>query len=520
MTSSGTAIPRQASETIALAAWEGGDRHEPPALSLAALSTPAGTARRSGAERLEFDQFTIIPDRRLLLRNGAPVRIGGRAFDLLVALVKRRGALVPQHELISEVWPSTLVEPGNLRVQIVALRKAIGDVDGRLIQTDAGRGYRFVAPLSRPTEAPPPPAKSAAAMAQLPTAVTQVIGRGAFIAELAAQLRHRRVITVVGPGGIGKTRVAAACTEAVAGEYRDGASFVDLTPATGLDSVVAQLAESLGIAAPAGELLDAVMLHLRNRQMLLTIDNCEHVVDAAAQIVETIAMGAPGVHILATSRESLRVLGEWVRILPPLPSPTDTAGITASEALTYPAVQLFVERATAMRHDFVLTDKEARLVAEICRRLDGGALAIELAAAKLHAFSLAWLAAHLDDPLPILNHGRRTAAARHQSLAATIDWSYDLLTDHERSTLQRVAALPGDFTIADAINAAAGDELGDGQVFCAVDGLVSKSLAMLDISGPVPRYRLPQTIRIYAYAKFARGRKKPMPHIDDGCDLD
>ena len=507
MTSPGTHIPRQAAGPIAPVAPQPGRRNP------LAPSAPVTAAPRSGAGRLDFDRFTVIPDQRLLLRDGTPVRIGGRAFDLLVALVKRRGVLVTQQELISEVWPSTLVEPGNLRVQIVALRKAIGDVDGRLIRTDAGRGYRFAAPLSPAAEAslPPPPPRPAVQPARPPAAaVVRIIGRNGFISELATQLRHRRVITVVGPGGIGKTRVAAACTEAVGGQYRDGTCFVDLTPATGPDSVAAVLADSLGIAAHAGDPLDAVMLHLRNRQMLLTIDNCEHVIDAAAHVVETITTGTPGVHILATSREALRVLGEWVRVLPPLACPTEPADITAAEALTYPAVQLFVERAAAVRQDFVLTDKEAPLVAEICRRLDGVALAIEFAAAKLHALGLAWLAAHLDDPVPILNHGRRTAAARHQSLAATLDWSYDLLTEHERATLQRVAALPGDFTIADAINAAAGEELGDDQVIYAVSGLISKSLATLDESGPVPRYRLPLTLRAYACAKFARAGHGPV----------
>lgn len=491
-------------------AWQSGDQSEPPAI----LPT-RDTAAQPLAGRISFDRFTLIPDQRLLLKDGKPVRIGARAFDILVALAKRHGALVTKEELVAEVWRGTFVEPGNLRVQMVALRKALGDTDRRLINTDTGRGYRFAAPLRHDAERPAPAPERPAVSAKLPSVVTRLIGRRGFIAGVVDELSHRRLITIVGPGGIGKTRVAIACAEALAGAYRDGARFVDLTRASGPDSVVALLAQSLGITAETGDPLQEVLQHLRNRELLLTIDNCEHVIDAAAHIIEAIATGAPGVHIIATSREALRVLGEWVRVLPPLPSPVEAEDITAAEALTYPAVQLFVERASAVRQDFVLSDAEAPQVAEICRRLDGAALAIELAAATLHAFTIDWLAARLDNPLSILNHGRRTAAPRHRSLAATLDWSYDLLTEQERAALLRVAALPGDFTMADAIGAA-GDEMEDGQVVCAVSNLVSKSLATLDMSGPVMRYRLPQTTRVYAYAKFVRGRAMNAPALSSG----
>ena len=508
MTSPGTAIPCHASGTIAPVVWRSGYQHEP-----AATLPAAEAAEKPLPGRVSFDRFTVVPDQRLLLRDDEPVRIGARAFDILLALLRRAGALVTKEELIAEVWPSTFVDAGNVRVQMVALRKALGDADGRLINTDAGRGYRFLPPLSHVAEQPAPEQAAPPAIAseysppvpRLLGAMTTIIGRDEIIRHLLAQLPNRRLITIIGPGGIGKTRVAAACTQMLADSYRDGAHFFDLTPASDPDSVVPMLAQSLGIAVGNGDPLPAVVRELRTREMLLTVDNSEHVIDAAARLVEAITTGAPGVHIIATSREALRVMGEWVRVLPPLPSPAESQDITAAEALSYPAVRLFVERAAAVRHDFLMGDAEAPLVAEICRRLDGVPLAIELAAATLHAFSLEWLAAHLDDPLPILNHGRRTAAPRHQSLSATLDWSYDLLTDHERATLQRVAALPGDFTMADAIGAAANAGMADGQVVYAVGGLVSKSLATLDVSGPVTRYRLPQAIRVYAHAKMVNG---------------
>jgi predicted ATPase len=323
---------------------------------------------------------------------------------------------------------------------------------------------------------------------------------------VVAQLPNRRLITIVGPGGIGKTKVATACADAFAGSYRDGVAFVDLAPVdlasvSAPASIAAALARALGVVIGSDAPIRDLIRHLRPLEMLLVIDNCEHVVDAAAGLIEAIVAGAPGVHILATSRESLRVSGEWVRFLPPLPSPPKGQNLTAAEALRYPAVQLFVERAIAEQASFQLRDEDASVVGEICRRLDGVALAIELAAAKVDVFGLAWLAAHLDERLCILNRGRRTAVARHQTLAGLLDWSYDLLSEYERATLQRVAVFSGDFTLAAAIVAAGGDGIRDVQIADALGGLVSKSLATSDISGSVTRYRLPETTRAYACAK-------------------
>ena len=489
-------MPRQTSGTNGPGASQDNNQR-----SQSAIRSNAGAAPD---DRVDFDHFSLFPRQRLLLRDGKPVPIGARAFDILAALATRGdGGLMTKEELIAAVWPTTFVEPSNLRVQMVALRKALGDCEGRLISTDHGRGYRLTARLGRAGTAPPlAPRRHAAPVSELPAAITRIIGRSEFIDALAAQLPRRRLITITGPGGIGKTRVALACAAALAGAYRDGVHFVDLTTVTDPASVPATLAKLLGVAVDTDDLLHDVVQNLWQREMLLIIDNCEHVVDAAARLVEAITTSAPGVHILATSRKSLRVTGEWVQVLPPLPSPPDATDLTAADALNYPAVELFVDRAVAAQHGFSLSDAEAPLVADICRRLDGVALAIELAAAKLHAFGVKWLAEHLDDPLSILNGGRRTAVPRHQNLAAMLDWSYDLLTEQERAMLRRLAMFPGNFTMAEAIGAAADDEIDDGQVVCAVGDLISKSLAMLDVSGPITRYRLPQTTRAYACAKL------------------
>jgi predicted ATPase len=231
------------------------------------------------------------------------------------------------------------------------------------------------------------------------------------------------------------------------------------------------------------------------------LDNCEHVIQAAAELAELIITRSPGMRILATSRESLRVFGELVRVLPPLASPPAGARVTAAEALTYPAVELFVDRVTAGQESFQLSDGDAPMVGEICRRLDGVALAIELAAAQVDVFGIGWLAAHLDDRLWLLNRGPRTAAARHQTLGSLLDWSYTLLSENERTTLRSVAKVPGDFTLEEAVGMAADSGVNNIQAVAALGGLVSKSLALLDVSGGVPRYRLPETTRVFVCAK-------------------
>jgi predicted ATPase/DNA-binding winged helix-turn-helix (wHTH) protein len=457
--------------------------------------------------RINFDRFSVLPDRRLLLRDGMPVRIGARAFDILAALAARPGELITKNELIAQVWSGIFVDAANLRVHMTAVRKALGDAEGRLIRNDPGRGYRLIAEVAPEAEAAFPAPTftpihvAPAAPMQLPAKVTRIIGRSEFIAVLVAQLPRRRLVTIVGPGGIGKTTVAIACAEALAGSYRDGVGFVDLTKVSQATSVAASLARALDVAINGDDPLHDVIEYLRYREMLLVIDNCEHVIQAAAELAETITLSAPGVHILATSRESLRVLGESVRRLPPLACPPDVKDLSASEALRYPAVELFVERASAARLEYQLSDSEASIVGEICRRLDGVALAIELAAAQVDVFGVAWLAAHLDQRLWILKSGRRTAVSRHQTLTAMLDWSYELLSEQERATLHSVAAFPGEFTLADAIGLATGDGIREIEVVGAVDGLVSKSLAILDASGSVTRYCLPETTRAYACAK-------------------
>ena len=449
--------------------------------STAVTLEPATTV---GAERaISFGPFRLLPSRYLLLEGDKPVRLGSRACEILIALVERAGQLLSKQELIGRVWPDTFVEEGNLRVHLAALRRALGDGQAgrRYITNIPGRGYCFVAPVALDEEPPEAIAFPEAAVGQpdLPVSLVRMVGRADIVERLAPELPRHRFVTIVGPGGIGKTTVAVAVAERLRGSFKDGVRFVDLAALTDPLLVPSALAALLGVAVRSDNPLPNLIAALRERQLLIVLDNCEHVVEAAAALAEEIFKGTKGTHILATSREPLRAEGERVHRLSPLPVPSAGAGLKAAEALQFPAVQLFVERAAASAGAFELTDAEAPLVADICRRLDGIALAIEIVASRVDAFGVAGLAARLDDRFRLLQGGRRTAVPRHRTLSAALDWSYALLPEVERVVLRRLAVFAGAFGLNSATSVEADDLPHE-----AVDGvanLVAKSLVSVDV---------------------------------------
>src|SRR5690349_17658950 len=349
---------------------------------------------------ISFGPFRLAAARRLLLEGDEPVRLGSRAFDLLAALVERAGEVVGKAELVARAWPGTFVDESNLKIQVSALRRALGDGQGgrRYLVTVPGRGYNFVAPVSleEPREAPPPPTVAPARVHNLPFAVTRMVGRDETAAALVARLSRERLVTIVGPGGIGKTTVALAVAERVIADYEHGVWLVDLAPLGDPRLVPSTLATVLGLEVRSDDPLPWLVTFLADKRMLLVLDSCEHVVEAAADLVAEVLRGAPGVRALATSREPLRVGGERQHRLPPLDFPAEPAGLTAAAALAFPAVRLFVERAAASLDGFELGDADAPLVADICRRLDGIALAIELAAGRVDVFGVGGLVGLLD----------------------------------------------------------------------------------------------------------------------------
>jgi predicted ATPase/DNA-binding winged helix-turn-helix (wHTH) protein len=455
---------------------------------------------------LRFGSFQVLPYQRLLLDRDAPVQLGSRAFDVLIALLEQPGQLVSKEELIARVWPDTTVDEGNLRAHVANLRKALhGQDDGsKIICTIPGRGYRFIAPVthSRADSASLEIADAALAQTDLPTSHPQLFGRDEFVRTLVAQLSDYRLITIVGPGGVGKTRVAIAVGQALAGSYSHGVCFADLTSLSEHGRVPDLLANALGIGRRHETSTLDLISYLKDKQMLIVIDNCEHVADATAHLVENILGRTSGIDILATAREPLRNSGERLYRLPPLGCPPPSE-VSASEILTYPAVQLFVDRISMCNGAPELNDNNALAIAEICRKLDGIPLALELAASRVEVFGLNGIVSQVDQPLKLLSCGRRTANQRHQTLSGMLDWSSRLLGESERAVLLLLAKLTGEFSLSDACTAAGSVGIGDANIEDNIASLVSKSLIAADASKGVARYRLLNTTRAYVLGKFA-----------------
>jgi predicted ATPase/DNA-binding winged helix-turn-helix (wHTH) protein len=457
-------------------------------------------------ESIAFGSFRLIPAQRKLLEDGNPLRLGSRALDILITLVESAGATIPKEQLIARTWPDTIVDEGALRVHVAALRKVLGDgrAGMRYIANVPGRGYSFVAPVTREErqEITAPPNRSVVG-GNLPASLTRVIGRAEIVATAASRVSQRRFLTIVGPGGIGKTTVAVAAAEAMSESYADGAWFVGLASLLDATLVPGAVGAALGMAPANADPLAAFVGWLRDKQLLIVLDSCEHVAGAAAAMIEAVLRAAPRVCILATSREPLRAEGEWLLRLPSLEVPSGSAPLTAAEALDFPAIQLFNERATATLDDFVLSDADVPTVLEICRRLDGMPLALELAAAQIDVFGVKGLAERLDDRLAVLTKGRRTALPRHQTLRATLDWSYDLLPEVDQIILRRLAVFQGDFTMEAAAVVATDKRITTADVFEGIANLAAKSLVVTDISGDVTYHRLLDTTRLYSFEKLA-----------------
>ncbi|MFN6994881.1 MAG: ATP-binding protein [Aquincola tertiaricarbonis] len=447
-----------------------------------------------------FGPFRLLPHQRLLERDGAPLRVGARAFDLLLALVRQAGQVLSKDALMAMVWPDSVVDEGNLRVHLVALRKVLGDGkgQGRYIDHVPMRGYCFVAAVQalQAAAAPAPaPAVAGGAPADLPAAPV-LIGREADIAALQARLRQQRFVSLVGPGGAGKTSLARAAAQALAADCADGVFFVDLAALAHPALVPAATAAALGLPAVQADPLPSLLAWLHARRALLLLDNCEHVIDAAAALAEQVAQGAPGVLLLATSREPLRARGEAVQRLGPLPLPPPDAELTAEQYLAHPAVQLFVERASASGETGLHTVERLATVAALCRRMDGLPLAIELAASRAATFGLTGLLGDLDRFLLLRSGGRRTAPPRHKTLHAALEWSHQTLSADEQQALRALSVFPSAFTLEDA--SAVLRPWPRLRPLPLLSSLALKSLLQADVGGAHVAYRLLETTRAYA----------------------
>jgi predicted ATPase/DNA-binding winged helix-turn-helix (wHTH) protein len=468
-----------------------------------------GNRRNSQREDvLSFGPFNLFVAERLLKKADEPITIGGRALDILIALAERAGEVVTHKELISSVWLDVTVEGTNLRAHIAALRKALGDGrDGaRYISNIAGRGYCFVAPVTRSSARQMVPAAGITPterVQRLPPRLTRMVGRDDTVRALAQQLQMRRFVSIVGPGGVGKTTVAISVAHALVDGFHDAVFFIDLAALTDPHLVPTAVASALGLMVQTQDPVAGLLAFIGDRKILLVLDNCEHVIGVAAALAEHVVSEAPQAHILATSREALRVEGEHVHLLYSLDCPPEDAGLTAVEALGYPAAQLFMERAAASGYGTALSNIDAPFVARICRRLDGVALAIELAASRVGHLGIRGTAELLDNRFSLLWPGRRTALPRHETLNAMLDCSYSLLSEHEKVVLCRLSVFVGDFTRQAAGSVALETEAGEADVIDAVVSLVAKSLISTTVINESTYYRLLDTTRAYAAAKLA-----------------
>jgi predicted ATPase/DNA-binding winged helix-turn-helix (wHTH) protein len=447
-------------------------------------------------QAVHFGPYRVHPHQRLVLEAGRPLRLGRRAVDILLILLEQAGNVVSKQQLITRVWPTSVVEDGNLRVHMAALRKALGDGQAgqRYIVTVAQRGYSFVAPLSIEPMTIPTDGAPQNPCHNLPLRRTRMIGRQALIDGLVQQLPAQRFITLTGAGGIGKTTVALRVAELLIGHYRDGIRLLDLAPLSAPSMILPNLAALLDLTLAEHDPLAALARSLHERQWLLVIDNCEHLLD------DTLLRHAPHVHILATSREALRAEGEYVQRLEPLACPPATGN--RAQALGYPALQLLVERAMSHQDSFALDDTELPLAIDICQRLDGIPLAIELVAAQIQRFGLPGLLVQMEDTFRLLTRGQRNALPRQQTLRATLDWSFDLLTACEQICLRRLAVFRGGFSLASAAAVIAGEHIVPGEVLGSITQLVAKSLLNVEAGDDDMVYRLLDVTRTYALEKL------------------
>lgn len=453
-------------------------------------------------DQLCFDQFAVDPAKRLLTRDGAPVEIGGRTFDLLLALVEQRGRVVPKRELLQRVWPDAVVEDSALRFHMTRLRRILDDGrEGvRLITTQVSVGYAFVGAVARRRPAPSPARLTAQPSVRVPSRLDRVIGRDDDLEALIERAAAVRLLTIVGPAGVGKTSLAIEIAHALQPRFADGVDFVDLASVEESERLPAAIAEAVCLGTDAHRSTEALLRRLRGREQLLVLDNCEHLVHAVAGFVEQVASAAPGVHVVATSRQALRTRNEQVHRLAPYDITADLSTVGRDDLLDRPAVALFLHHLTAAGGAVVEELETLRTIARICARLDGVALAIELAAVRAATHGVEATARLLGGELCLLWPGRRTASPRQRTLKATLDWSYALLSETERRVFERLSRLPAPFSLETALGTVTDETLEIEDAVAALDGLVEKSL----IRPRDGEYHWAEFIQVYARERLSK----------------
>lgn len=478
-----------------------------------------------------FPPFRLNADELRLSEGDLPLKLGGRAFDMLLTLVERRERTVSKHELLDLVWPGLVVEENNLQVQVVNLRKLLGH---HAIATVPGRGYRFTLPVTveaaagtvkavSSTEAEaaapahqgspgqagliailPPMAATTGAIANLQRPCDDLFGRNNDVTAIRELLCERRVVTITGAGGIGKTRVAEAVAAAVRGDFADGAWWVELASINDSALVPTAVARALGLSlANVSDTLQSVMARVGQQSMLIVLDNCEHLLEGVATFVEAVFSAAPQLRILVTSQEVLKATGETVYRLGTLSLPVETDVEAVVES---GSGALLLARICGALPGFALNVDRAIAAAEICRRLDGIPLAIELAAARVPLLGIEGVRAKLDERFRMLTAGARVVLRRHQTLRAALEWSHALLSNDERVVFRRLGVFAGGFTLESAQRVGADAEIDAWDVLEHLGALVDKSLVLAE-GEPLPRYRMLETTRLFALESLAEANE-------------
>jgi predicted ATPase/DNA-binding winged helix-turn-helix (wHTH) protein len=470
---------------------------------------------------VSFGSLQLNRTKRLLARHGERIALGSRAMEILMVLTEKAGAIVSNRELLRRIWPDVIVEHGTIRVHVAQLRKALrnAEPDSDYVHNVTGRGYRFVAPVMRHprvaapaiAQAPAPtvlklPLRQPLRRNNLPRLMTSMFGNEQTSRALADLVKRERFVTVTGAGGGGKTTVAICAADALAATYAHGVCFLDLASIQTPQALWSMLASLLGLSQATEEPLSQVLTTLSRHSMLLVLDNCEHVIEAATLLAEGVLEHCPQVSVLATSREPLRARGEIAYKLAPLTLPAAFDQASRKNLMDYPAIQLFVERAGAYA-DTELDGEALSRVAQVCQRLAGNPLAIEIAAGQVRWLGLRVLSAGLHDAMYLSMEGRRTADSRHRTLRANLDWSHGLLSREEQVVFRRLSVMSGSFDPDRAAAVIADEQLTPLVVLECLASLARKSLLVLDTSHDVVSYRLDELCRAYASEQLHQARE-------------
>ena len=474
---------------------------------------------RSAAVTYRFGEFEVDVAAYELRRDGHRLALARQPMDLLLLLLERHQQLVSREDIASRLWsPDVFTDlDAGIRTAILKIRQVLGESreSPRFVETVAGKGYRFVAPIELVPQ-PPPPASAGLPVAlellpsrrrhNLPADLTSFVGRRKELGELPGVLMSARLLSLTGAGGVGKTRLAVRLASGLENEFPDGVWLVDLAPLSVPDLVAETIATVLGVReGPQRSARDVLIDTLRDRALLLVLDNCEHLIAACAELVDALLREAPALRMIATSREALGVSGEIVYRVPSLSLPAALTAVRVDALIDSEATQLFLERAHAVDTAFAPTPDNADAIASLCRRLDGIPLAIELAAARVAVLSPEQIEARLQDRFRLLTGGARTAVARQRTLEATVDWSYQHLPDAEQQLFSRLSAFPAAWTLAAAEQVCGGDGITESDVLDLLSRLVSKSLVVVDSEfAGERRYHFLETVRQYARERLVQ----------------